>query len=150
VGFGEIFVNVALRIDNRRLTLRTNQVRRVRKTAKIELFEKHLIDPIGLIAIYKTRGRVSKAGASNTAAACRRVNIDPRAASSRATSCKPHATSACRQKCRPADRQPPPRARARPGASSAFPKSDQDAQGKSCSDARLRLSTRCALCLHPR
>ena len=38
------------------------------------------------------------------------------------------------------------RARARPGASSAFPKSDRDEPEKSCSDARRRRSTRCAAC----
>src|ERR1051325_2151661 len=40
-GFGEIRVDVTLRIDDRSLPIRTDQVRRVRETSEIELFEVH-------------------------------------------------------------------------------------------------------------
>src|SRR6185369_91050 len=41
VSFGEIFVDVTLRIDDRSFAVRADQVRRMRQTGEIELFEVH-------------------------------------------------------------------------------------------------------------
>src|SRR6185295_1649851 len=90
--------------------------------------------------------RVSMDATSNMVYASRPVNTYPPGASSPATSCKPHATSSYQQKHHPACRILQPRARAQPGARSASPRSDRDALEKSCSDARLHPSTRCASC----
>jgi hypothetical protein len=43
VGFGEVLVNITLRIDNSRFTLRTNQVRSMGQAREIELFEIHIV-----------------------------------------------------------------------------------------------------------
>src|SRR5689334_9054383 len=133
--FLDILINIALRIDNRRLALRTNQVRSVRQTPEIELFELHKsIGPIRSIRPipgYKTPSPVSTDAASSTAAASHRANTYQPDASSPATFCKPHATSSYQQKYHPACRQRQPRAHAQLGASSAFPRSDPDALEKS-------------------
>src|ERR1044071_7539184 len=43
LGLREILINITLRIDNRSLTLRPNQVRSMRQASKIELFKVHRI-----------------------------------------------------------------------------------------------------------
>src|SRR6202008_688917 len=93
-----------------------------------------------------TLSLVSKGGASSRVCACRPARTCQPDASSQAIFCKPRATFSCRQKYHLAYRQGQPRARARPDASSAFPKSDPGVREKSCSDERLRPSTRCATC----
>src|SRR5687767_11601825 len=46
-GFGEILVNVTLRIDNRGFAFRADQIRSVGQTSQIELFEIHFVRPLG-------------------------------------------------------------------------------------------------------
>src|ERR1041385_7795210 len=83
-------------------------------------------------------------GASNTAAESHLVKNHRPAWSAPTTSYKPRATSLYPQKYRPADRPVPRHARARPGASSAFRKSDPDGPETSCSGELPHPSTRCA------
>src|SRR6185369_14603079 len=168
VSFRQILINIALRIDNHSFTLRPDQVRSMRKTGEIKLFEVHfvqsqsftrftrldriymfilnnLVNPVKrLTEVCNIPERVSKGATSNTAGAFRPAKTYLPDASSPAIFYKPRATSACRQKYHPACHPAQPRAHAPPGASNAYPRSDPDAPEKSCSDVRRHLSTRSA------
>src|SRR6185295_6885531 len=167
--FVNVLIDIALRINHHCLPFRTNQVRSMCQTAKIELFEVHMNLPrnapaffpgsAGALArqvtrrssylptaIYKTRVPVSRGAASNKVDACRPVKTYLPAASWPTTSDKPDATSPYRQTHRRCYLQVQLCARVPPGASNAFPKSDPDGPEKSCSDARPRHSTKCATC----
>ena len=55
-GFLDILIDVALRIDDCRLTFRTNQVRSMRQTGKIELFKVHKFrEPSCKLAVSQVR-----------------------------------------------------------------------------------------------
>src|SRR6185503_11883659 len=98
-------------------------------------------------AIYKTRAPALKAAASSKDGVRHWENVRWRVGFAPATSYKPRETSRCRRKCRRTCLSGRPCARARPGASSAFLKSDQDELGMLGSDGHRRRSTRCAECL---
>src|ERR1700730_7502529 len=100
--------------------------------------------PVLPSATCKTPVPVSMDEASSRGGACHRANTDRQAASWPAIFYKRHATSLCQRRHRRHCHRVRLFSRAPPDASSAFPRSDLDARGRSCSGALLRLSTRFA------
>jgi hypothetical protein len=47
VSFGDVFVNVALRIDNRSFAIGADEIRSVGQTGEIELFKEHIRGHLG-------------------------------------------------------------------------------------------------------
>src|SRR6266850_80510 len=92
----------------------------------------------------RIREPVSMAEASSKAGACHRVNTYRPAASGPAILYKRRATSSYQRRHRRHRHQARPFSHALPDASSAFPRSDLDGRGMSCSGALPRLSTRFA------